>query len=214
MLYKDEKNQIITTNAWLQMVSIVNINNMILICGVKIFWYPLIPAGSATWYNHRCWMRFSVMIMHTVLNPSASWCKTWISWELTKLFVYCLFVKSSQHKSQFFLKGLYNLCSTQHSNVKPLVSKVHFKMELVYVYLHLSSRFSSYVKLVLCCVSQQWYDHYLQWNQSEYPGVKNLRFTADQVWTPDILLYNRYVTHKHTHISSTAADAAAATAEL
>uniref|UniRef100_A0A3B3HX37 Neuronal acetylcholine receptor subunit alpha-7 n=2 Tax=Oryzias latipes TaxID=8090 RepID=A0A3B3HX37_ORYLA len=35
-----------------------------------------------------------------------------------------------------------------------------------------------------------WYDHYLQWNQSEYPGVKNLRFTSDQVWTPDILLYN------------------------
>lgn len=40
---------------------------------------------------------------------------------------------------------------------------------------------------------QQWYDHYLQWNQSEYPGVKNLRFSSDQVWTPDILLYNRYV---------------------
>uniref|UniRef100_A0A672YTE8 Uncharacterized protein n=1 Tax=Sphaeramia orbicularis TaxID=375764 RepID=A0A672YTE8_9TELE len=35
-----------------------------------------------------------------------------------------------------------------------------------------------------------WYDHYLQWNQSEYPGVKNLRFTPEQVWTPDILLYN------------------------
>ncbi|KAG7225502.1 hypothetical protein INR49_027497 [Caranx melampygus] len=35
-----------------------------------------------------------------------------------------------------------------------------------------------------------WYDHYLQWNQSEYPGVKNLRFTTDQIWTPDILLYN------------------------
>ncbi|XP_035649511.1 cholinergic receptor, nicotinic, alpha 11 [Oncorhynchus keta] len=35
-----------------------------------------------------------------------------------------------------------------------------------------------------------WFDHYLQWNQSEYPGVKNLRFTTDQVWTPDILLYN------------------------
>ncbi|XP_030013533.1 neuronal acetylcholine receptor subunit alpha-7-like isoform X2 [Sphaeramia orbicularis] len=37
---------------------------------------------------------------------------------------------------------------------------------------------------------QMWYDHYLQWNQSEYPGVKNLRFTPEQVWTPDILLYN------------------------
>ncbi|MBN3315871.1 ACHA7 protein, partial [Atractosteus spatula] len=35
-----------------------------------------------------------------------------------------------------------------------------------------------------------WYDHYLSWNQSKYPGVKNLRFTTDQVWTPDVLLYN------------------------
>ncbi|XP_053717814.1 cholinergic receptor, nicotinic, alpha 11 isoform X2 [Synchiropus splendidus] len=35
-----------------------------------------------------------------------------------------------------------------------------------------------------------WYDHYLQWNQTEHPGVKNLRFTTDQIWTPDILLYN------------------------
>uniref|UniRef100_H3BZQ4 Uncharacterized protein n=1 Tax=Tetraodon nigroviridis TaxID=99883 RepID=H3BZQ4_TETNG len=39
-------------------------------------------------------------------------------------------------------------------------------------------------------LQMQWYDHYLRWNQSEYPGVKNLRFTPDQVWTPDILLYN------------------------
>uniref|UniRef100_A0A7N8XQU9 Neuronal acetylcholine receptor subunit alpha-7-like n=1 Tax=Mastacembelus armatus TaxID=205130 RepID=A0A7N8XQU9_9TELE len=39
-------------------------------------------------------------------------------------------------------------------------------------------------------LQMQWYDHYLQWNQSEYPGVKNLRFTPTQIWTPDILLYN------------------------
>uniref|UniRef100_A0A667Z9P3 Neuronal acetylcholine receptor subunit alpha-7 n=1 Tax=Myripristis murdjan TaxID=586833 RepID=A0A667Z9P3_9TELE len=39
-------------------------------------------------------------------------------------------------------------------------------------------------------LQMQWYDHYLQWNQSEYPGVKNLRFSPNQVWTPDILLYN------------------------
>ncbi|KAJ8383790.1 hypothetical protein AAFF_G00214770 [Aldrovandia affinis] len=39
-------------------------------------------------------------------------------------------------------------------------------------------------------LQMHWHDHYLQWNQSEYPGVKNLRFTTDQVWTPDILLYN------------------------
>nr|XP_006013208.2 PREDICTED: neuronal acetylcholine receptor subunit alpha-7-like [Latimeria chalumnae] len=35
-----------------------------------------------------------------------------------------------------------------------------------------------------------WYDHYLRWNQSEYPGVKNIRFPSDQVWRPDVLLYN------------------------
>ncbi|KAL0985236.1 hypothetical protein UPYG_G00154440 [Umbra pygmaea] len=39
-------------------------------------------------------------------------------------------------------------------------------------------------------LQMQWYDHYLQWNQSEYPGVKSLRFTTDQIWIPDILLYN------------------------
>ncbi|XP_048085465.1 cholinergic receptor, nicotinic, alpha 11 [Alosa alosa] len=39
-------------------------------------------------------------------------------------------------------------------------------------------------------VNMKWFDHYLKWNQTEYPGVKNLRFTTDQVWTPDILLYN------------------------
>ncbi|XP_069506671.1 neuronal acetylcholine receptor subunit alpha-7-like isoform X2 [Ambystoma mexicanum] len=35
-----------------------------------------------------------------------------------------------------------------------------------------------------------WYDFYLRWNQSDYPGVKNLRFASDQLWKPDILLYN------------------------
>uniref|UniRef100_A0A087XTV2 Neuronal acetylcholine receptor subunit alpha-7 n=1 Tax=Poecilia formosa TaxID=48698 RepID=A0A087XTV2_POEFO len=39
-------------------------------------------------------------------------------------------------------------------------------------------------------LQMSWYDHYLQWNQSDHPGVKNLRFTTDQIWTPDILLYN------------------------
>lgn len=44
---------------------------------------------------------------------------------------------------------------------------------------------------ICVCIFKSWFDHYLQWNQSEHPGVKNLRFTTDQVWTPDILLYNR-----------------------
>nr|XP_009673646.1 PREDICTED: neuronal acetylcholine receptor subunit alpha-7-like [Struthio camelus australis] len=35
-----------------------------------------------------------------------------------------------------------------------------------------------------------WVDVYLSWDQYEYPGVQNLRFPADQIWVPDILLYN------------------------
>ncbi|RVE67301.1 hypothetical protein OJAV_G00101750 [Oryzias javanicus] len=35
-----------------------------------------------------------------------------------------------------------------------------------------------------------WTDIYLTWNPENYPGVQNLRFPSDQVWTPDILLYN------------------------
>ncbi|XP_053133372.1 neuronal acetylcholine receptor subunit alpha-7-like isoform X2 [Hemicordylus capensis] len=49
-----------------------------------------------------------------------------------------------------------------------------------------------------------WYDHYLRWNETEYPGVKTLRFSADQVWTPDILLYNsaneEFDSTLHTHV--------------
>ncbi|XP_061462912.1 neuronal acetylcholine receptor subunit alpha-7-like [Rhineura floridana] len=49
-----------------------------------------------------------------------------------------------------------------------------------------------------------WYDHYLRWNESEYPGVKTLRFSADRIWTPDILLYNSanedFDSTFHTHV--------------
>uniref|UniRef100_A0A670YT76 Neurotransmitter-gated ion-channel ligand-binding domain-containing protein n=1 Tax=Pseudonaja textilis TaxID=8673 RepID=A0A670YT76_PSETE len=40
-------------------------------------------------------------------------------------------------------------------------------------------------------LGMHWTDYYLQWNTSEYPGVKNVRFPAGQIWKPDILLYNR-----------------------
>uniref|UniRef100_A0A8I3WU26 Cholinergic receptor nicotinic alpha 7 subunit n=1 Tax=Callithrix jacchus TaxID=9483 RepID=A0A8I3WU26_CALJA len=40
-------------------------------------------------------------------------------------------------------------------------------------------------------LQMSWTDHYLQWNVSEYPGVKTVRFPDGQIWKPDILLYNR-----------------------
>lgn len=58
-------------------------------------------------------------------------------------------------------------------------------------YFTLSIQYYMNRELEPVCVSKAWNDHYLQWNKSEHPGVQNLRFTTDQVWTPDILLYNR-----------------------
>uniref|UniRef100_A0A665VVW5 Neuronal acetylcholine receptor subunit alpha-7 n=1 Tax=Echeneis naucrates TaxID=173247 RepID=A0A665VVW5_ECHNA len=49
-----------------------------------------------------------------------------------------------------------------------------------------------------------WTDFYLQWNLSDYPGVNNVRFPDDQIWRPDVLLYNsadeRFDASFHTNI--------------
>ncbi|XP_016418488.1 neuronal acetylcholine receptor subunit alpha-7-like [Sinocyclocheilus rhinocerous] len=49
-----------------------------------------------------------------------------------------------------------------------------------------------------------WYDYYLHWNMSEYPGVTNVRFPDSQIWKPDILLYNsadeRFDATFHTNV--------------
>ncbi|XP_032940894.1 neuronal acetylcholine receptor subunit alpha-7-like isoform X2 [Catharus ustulatus] len=53
-------------------------------------------------------------------------------------------------------------------------------------------------------LQMSWLDAYLSWDQSEYPGVQNLRFPADQIWVPDILLYNsadeRFDATFHTNV--------------
>ncbi|XP_066596793.1 neuronal acetylcholine receptor subunit alpha-7 [Prorops nasuta] len=36
----------------------------------------------------------------------------------------------------------------------------------------------------------EWTDYNLQWNKSDYGGVKDLRITPNKLWKPDILMYN------------------------
>ncbi|XP_075884866.1 neuronal acetylcholine receptor subunit alpha-7 [Nelusetta ayraudi] len=49
-----------------------------------------------------------------------------------------------------------------------------------------------------------WTDVYLRWNVSDYPGVTNVRFPDNQIWRPDVLLYNsadeRFDASFHTNI--------------
>jgi Neurotransmitter-gated ion-channel ligand binding domain len=36
----------------------------------------------------------------------------------------------------------------------------------------------------------------LRWNASEHGGVKDLRIPPHRIWKPDVLMYNRYESHK------------------
>ncbi|XP_055953188.1 acetylcholine receptor subunit alpha-like 1 [Argiope bruennichi] len=39
-------------------------------------------------------------------------------------------------------------------------------------------------------VNQEWFDHKLRWDPDEYGGVQHLYVPAEQIWLPDIVLYN------------------------
>ncbi|KPP58651.1 neuronal acetylcholine receptor subunit alpha-7-like [Scleropages formosus] len=57
---------------------------------------------------------------------------------------------------------------------------------------------------LLQIIDVYWTDVYLTWNPDHYPGVQNLRFPSNQVWVPDILLYNsadeRFDATFHTNV--------------
>lgn len=40
---------------------------------------------------------------------------------------------------------------------------------------------------------QEWFDYKLKWNPEEYGGVSQLYVPSEQIWLPDIVLYNKYV---------------------
>lgn len=40
---------------------------------------------------------------------------------------------------------------------------------------------------------QYWYDYKLQWNPADYGGVDMLNIPSENIWRPDIVLYNKYV---------------------
>lgn len=38
---------------------------------------------------------------------------------------------------------------------------------------------------------QQWYDYKLTWDPEKWNNIKKLHIPSDQIWIPDILLYNK-----------------------
>ncbi len=46
---------------------------------------------------------------------------------------------------------------------------------------------------LLCIFKRQmWSDYRLRWNPAEYEGVAVISFPSGHLWTPDLLLYNRW----------------------
>lgn len=39
--------------------------------------------------------------------------------------------------------------------------------------------------------NQEWSDYKLKWDPSEYGGIESINVPAEQIWIPDIVLYNR-----------------------
>ena len=40
-------------------------------------------------------------------------------------------------------------------------------------------------------VEQEWVDYKLMWNPKEYGGVRHLHVPSQNIWLPDIVLYNK-----------------------
>ena len=39
---------------------------------------------------------------------------------------------------------------------------------------------------------QTWHDYQLEWDPYEYGGITVVRIVAEEVWKPDIVLFNKY----------------------
>ena len=44
---------------------------------------------------------------------------------------------------------------------------------------------------------QAWHNEYLRWSPDDYGGIERILLPSDSVWTPDIVLYNRFDTLKY-----------------
>lgn len=49
---------------------------------------------------------------------------------------------------------------------------------------------------MLCfCVDQEWIDYKLRWDPEKYGGIKSIRVPSENIWLPDIVLYEKYCLH-------------------
>lgn len=50
-------------------------------------------------------------------------------------------------------------------------------------------------------VKQKWYDYKLRWDPEEYGGVEMLYVPSEQIWLPDVVLFNNWVRSSFARVS-------------
>lgn len=43
-----------------------------------------------------------------------------------------------------------------------------------------------------CRVKQKWFDYKLKWDPNDYGGVEMLYVPSEQIWLPDVVLFNNW----------------------
>ena len=47
-------------------------------------------------------------------------------------------------------------------------------------------------KVNILCDVQRWTDDMMKWNPAEFGDLESLKIVSDQLWKPDIVVYNRW----------------------
>ncbi|CAH1406798.1 unnamed protein product [Nezara viridula] len=72
---------------------------------------------------------------------------------------------------------------TQHTNITTVIMDIDLK------HVHLDD--AKFLLTVNAWLKMKWRDDKLQWNASDYGGLKHLHLADHEIWQPDIALYNR-----------------------
>ncbi|XP_073398265.1 neuronal acetylcholine receptor subunit alpha-7-like [Dendrobates tinctorius] len=122
----------------------------------------------------------------------------WIFWSLT-------FLRGS-HQGEYQRKLYRELLKNYNRLERPVVNDsqpllVELQLSLLQI---IDVDEKNQVLITNAWLQIYWNDFYLTWDQAEHPGVQTLRFPSDQIWVPDILLYNsadeRFDATFHTNV--------------
>ena len=69
--------------------------------------------------------------------------------------------------------------------------RCHFVSSHASTTIHVSCTMRSFTGLLLVSVPQEWTDYQLSWDPSEYGNITRLHVSSEDIWLPDIVLYNK-----------------------